>query len=145
MNNASMNGYRFAELATGESLTSPDTCDCCERTGLKKTVKLVNPAGRVVWFGVGCAARAMGCEPMVVRKARADALTVAEENARKARQEAAKKEDDRWQCFLDRASGALNGGGTRDRFEQIRKLGGMAVARESYRSWCAKVGESWRR
>ena len=31
------------------------------------------PEGRVVWFGVGCAARAMGLEPLAVRQARAAA------------------------------------------------------------------------
>lgn len=136
---ALVNGYRFAELATGESLTSPDTCDCCERTGLKKTVKLVNPAGRVVWFGVGCAARAMGCEPMVVRKARAEALTAAEENERKARSEAHAKEDAAYQAFLDTHAGIVNAwDGKRDRFRQAEKLGGIGAARAAYRAWCAK-------
>lgn len=138
---ALVNGYRFAELARGESLTSPDTCDCCERTGLKKTVKLVNPAGRVVWFGVGCAARAMGCEPMVVRKARAEALTAAEENEAKARREAHAKEDAAYQTFLDAEAGIINAwDGKRDRFRQCEKLGGIGAAREAYLAWRAKVG-----
>ncbi len=137
-----MNGYRFAELAIGESLTSPDTCDCCERTGLKKTVKLVNPDGRVVWFGVGCAARAMGCKLVVVQKARSEALTAAEENERKARREAHAKEDAAYQTFLDTDAGIVNAwDGKRDRFRQAEKLGGIGAARDAFRAWRAKVGE----
>jgi hypothetical protein len=100
------NGYRFAELGPGESLQSPDACDCCGREGLKKTVKLVNPAGRVVWFGTGCAARAMGLRPL----------------QEEARQDAA------WTLFLSKHAPGL------DRFEAIQALGGMAVARAKFKA-----------
>ncbi len=123
-----MNGYQFAELAPGESLQSPETCDCCGREGLKRTIKLINPEGRPVWFGVGCAAKALSVGAEVVRAARKGALDAAEAAESKARHAAWKAEDSRWQAFLDRQAGA-----GLDRFEQIQKLGGMSSARAQYR------------
>lgn len=122
------NGYKFAELARGESLQSPDVCDCCGREGLKKTVKLINPAGRVVWFGTGCAARAMGCDEEIVRAARKDAQTREEANAKADLDRERAKEDARWQAFLNERAGASS-----DRFAQISKLGGFKAARAAYK------------
>ena len=36
------------------------TCDCCGKANLKKTVVLKNGEGDVVFYGVNCAARALG-------------------------------------------------------------------------------------
>jgi hypothetical protein len=124
----SLNGYSFAELGPGESLQSPDTCDCCERTGLKKTVKLVSPAGRVVWFGTGCAARAMGCQPLVVRQARAAAEATAIEKARVERCRIWAAEDAVWGAFLAVAAPGHDG----NRFKQIEALGGYSAARAAF-------------
>lgn len=128
MERASLNGYRFAELARGESLQSPDVCDCCGREDLKKTVKLVNPDGRVVWFGVGCAARAMGCKPLMVKHARQDAIDACAAAERVAQFEIDRAEDARWQAYLDSAAPAHTG----NRFKQIEALGGWAASRAGY-------------
>jgi hypothetical protein len=131
----SMNGYRYAKLAAGESLCSPETCDCCGREGLKKTIKLINPAGCPVWFGVGCAARAMGVAGHEVRAARADQVEAQRQNEVRARAEAAAVRDRAWQAFLNEAAGT--GADVCDwqgpcRFKQIQKLGGMAAARARF-------------
>lgn len=128
-NDTSMNGYRFGELARGESLCSPEVCDCCGREGLKKTVKLISPEGRVVWFGVGCAARAMGCKPPVVRQARQEAIDTLEEQERRANWDVAQAEDARWQAWLDAHTTARG-----NRFKQIEELGGWTAARSGYRA-----------
>jgi hypothetical protein len=64
------NGYRYAELARGEALQSPSVCDCCGREDLKRTIKLVNPEGRAMWVGCGCAARLLGTDTKTVRAAK---------------------------------------------------------------------------
>jgi hypothetical protein len=125
------NGFRFAELACGESLCSPTACDCCGREDLKRTVKLINPEGCVVWFGTGCAAVAMGLTKPAVRKAK-KAVEDAAESAERAANDAARKvEDSRWQAFLDAQVGKA------DRFTQIEKLGGYAKARAKFVSEAA--------
>lgn len=131
------NGYRYAELEPGESFQSPDVCDCCGREGLKRTVKLVNPAGRSVWFGVGCAARAMSVGVDEVRAARKDAEARAWQNEQKARDEARRAADEPFQAFLNDAAGtgpdvAEWEGGQTSRFKQLEKLGGYAAARALY-------------
>ncbi len=121
---ATNNGYRFAELARGESLQSPSVCDCCGREDLKKTVKLINPEGRPVWYGVGCAARSMGTTTKTVRAAKRAAEVAAINAEQIARNTEWRLTDASWQAFLDRAAGPG------ERYDQIRKLGGMAKARE---------------
>ena len=130
----SLNGFRFAALARGESLQSPDVCACCGRDGLKKTVKLINPAGRAVWFGTGCAARAMGVKPLVVRDAARSAEMTAADIERRERATEERAEDMRWQAFLDEVapSAAVSWDGRPNRFEQIDRLGGYAAARAAY-------------
>lgn len=118
------NGYRFAELARGESLQSPSVCDCCGREDLKRTVKLINPKGRPVWFGAGCAAKAMGTTTKAVRIAKRAAEDAANEAERAASHAEWRLTDASWQAFLDKAAGPG------ERYDQIRKLGGMAKARE---------------
>lgn len=134
----SFNGFRFAELGRGESLCSPDVCDCCGREDLKKTVKLINPEGRVVWFGVGCAARAMGCKPLVVRHGRQDAIDALASAERRERYAIEQAEDDRWQAWLDSVVPAL---ASKDpacrganRCRQIDALGGWTAARAGYKA-----------
>ena len=62
--------YSYATLALGESLSSPTVCECCGREELKKTIKLNKRYGGSVWFGVGCAAKAMSLKTSEVEKAR---------------------------------------------------------------------------
>lgn len=125
---ATNNGYRFAELALGEALQSPSVCDCCGREDLKRTIKLINPEGRPVWFGCGCAARAMSVDLNLVRAAKKAAEDRAYEAEQTAKQAAHKVTDAAWQAFLDRVAPGMG------RYEQIRSLGGMAKARELYKS-----------
>lgn len=124
------NGYRYAELARGESLCSPDTCDHCGRPDLKKTVKLITPEGRVVWFGVGCAANAMGASLKAVRAGKAKAESDLEARERQENNAWAQEQTDRWQAFLDQHAPAQHG----DRFKQIEALGGWNVARAQFRA-----------
>jgi hypothetical protein len=119
------NGFKFAELARGESLQSPDTCECCERQDLKRTVKLINPAGRVVWYGTGCAAKAMSVGINVVRAARREQESHAAALARIERDRAAHARYVEFQAWLDARVPALRG----NRFGQLEALGGMAAAR----------------
>lgn len=118
------NGYRFGELGPGESLQSPSVCDCCGREDLKRTVKLINPGGAVVWYGCGCAARVMGLAPKTVRAAKKAAEEQADTAARLAREAEHRASDALWQAFLDSAAGPVG-----DRFKQIEALGGYAAAR----------------
>lgn len=118
------NGYRYAELARGEALQSPNVCDCCGREDLKRTIKLINPEGRSMWVGCGCAARLMGVEVKLVRKAKKAAEDRAYEAEQIAKQAANRLTDAAWQAFLD---SQVPG---QERYDQIRTLGGMAKARE---------------
>ncbi len=128
------NGYRYAELARGESLCSPDTCDHCERTNLKKTVKLISPEGRVVWFGVGCAANAMGVGLKEVRAGKAKAESDLAQREREARHAWDQEEDAVWQTFLDQYAPAQKG----NRFKQIEAIAGGSdgwrVVREKFQA-----------
>lgn len=125
--NTTHNGFRFAELARGESLQSQDVCDCCGREGLKKTVKLISPEGRVVWFGVGCAAKAMGVGVDVAREARKAAIETEQDRVKADADRARRQADEAWQTFLDARAGA-----GRDRFSQIDRLGGYKAARAMF-------------
>lgn len=123
------NGYRYAELARGEAMQSPSVCDHCGREDLKRTIKLINPEGRPVWIGSGCAARLMGVDVKVVRAAKKAAEDRAYAIEQAAKQAAHKLDDAAWQAFLDCATRP-----GMDRYEQIRALGGMAKARELLRA-----------
>lgn len=126
------NGYRYAELARGEALQSPSVCDHCGREDLKRTIKLINPEGRAVWIGAGCAARLMSVDVKAVRAAKKAAEDKAYEAEQAAKQAARRLDDAAWQAFLDSATRP-----GMDRYEQIRALGGMAKARELLRSQTA--------
>ena len=45
-----------------------DTCDCCGKTNLKKTVVLRDVDGEIHFFGSSCAARATGWSAPEIRK-----------------------------------------------------------------------------
>lgn len=125
-----LRGFQFAELGPGELLQSPDVCDLCGREELKRTIKLINPDGRVVWFGAGCAAKAMGIGIKAVQQAKRDAERAVDDAERAQRRGRDQAEDAQWQAFLDRhAPGHLDWQGKPDRFAQIQALGGMSTAR----------------
>src|SRR5690606_32454635 len=92
--------FEYAVLGPGESLCSPDTCDCCGRDGLKKTVKLVHPSGNAVWYGVGCAAKAMSLKNGEVERARKAQISDLEDSERKSRAVAFHAEQAEWVAFL---------------------------------------------
>jgi hypothetical protein len=123
-----MNGYKFADLAPGDSHTSPNTCSCCGREGLKRTVKLLSPAGVVVWFGVGCAAKACGVGTLAINRGEKAQKTSATQAASAMRQEMAREEQARWEAWLN----ANAGRGPIP--EQVERLGGFSMAREAYRN-----------
>ncbi len=115
--------FTLAALGPGESLTSPDTCECCGREYLKKTVKVTDGVA-VMWMGVGCAAKACGVGIREARKAHKvleDARAVA---ARAIRDEAHRAHMARWTAHLDARCPALKG----DTFRQIEALGGYYAA-----------------
>jgi len=135
------NGYKYAELAIGESLGSPTVCDHCGKEELKRTIKLINPAGRVVWFGVGCAANAMGLGLKEVRRAKAaqdSDLSSRERAIADAKREAQFKldqiEGDKWAAWC--AANAIRPEGIIDfdwnLYTQIKALGGYKAARAAY-------------
>jgi hypothetical protein len=127
------NGFRYAELSRGEGLCSPDTCDHCGRQNLKKTIKLITPDGQCVWFGVGCAARAMGIGLKEVKAAKARAESALAQQERAERQALAMVEDAIWDAFLNRHAPSARG----QRGKQIEALGGYPAARALYREECA--------
>jgi hypothetical protein len=71
---------------------SVNQCECCGRTGLKKTVAIGNTDGNVRYLGTECAARAMGVRKATVEKgvrsaAKEAVLAAARERARRDREE----------------------------------------------------------
>lgn len=107
-----------------------DTCDCCGRTNLKATVALETEAGAVVYYGVTCAARAIGrkvSEVKAAAKAADDAKAAAERAARDA---AFRADYDRMQAWLDAVVPSQKG----ERLLQLEALGGYAAAKALYRA-----------
>ncbi len=108
------------------------TCDCCGKTNLKSTLALSVDGGEAVYYGVVCAARAIGRSEKEVRsgaraadKAKAKAAAEAE---RKAHYEAFVAQRARWQAWLQ-----ANGTG-RDDYEREASLGGYATAWRAFLS-----------
>ena len=122
------NGFRFAELARGESLCSPTTCDCCGREELKRTIKLVHPSGRTVWYGTGCAAKAMSVGERDVKRAREEQVSADSKALASAQDAARRAEYAAFQAFLDARVPQHRG----ERFQQLQAMGGMQAARQAY-------------
>jgi hypothetical protein len=119
-------------LGTTDDVT---TCDCCGRTGLKSTVALEREDGAQVFYGVTCAALALKSTAKDVRKGARDADRAREDAERAKRDAIARADDLLWQAFLDGAAGRgadVSDGMGANRFLQIKKLGGFAVARELF-------------
>ena len=120
-----MNAARFtlAALGPGESLTSPDTCECCGREYLKKTVKVTDGVA-VMWMGVGCAAKACGVGIREARKAHKVLEDARADAERVARAEAHRASMARWTAHLNARCPEHAG----DIFRQIEALGGYDAA-----------------
>jgi hypothetical protein len=110
-------------LGTTDDVTS---CDCCGRSDLKSTVALSFDEAEPVYFGVVCAAKALGRDGRYIKSEarKADALR-AEQDATASRL-AFEAEARPWFSFL-----ASNGKGA-DTFTQIQSLGGYKLARAAF-------------
>jgi hypothetical protein len=93
-------------------------CDCCQREGLKKTVK-IDVGNGIAHYGTGCAARALREPEATVRKIAKAADDAAHEAAQKARAAAFALEYQTIQAALDARLPHLAG----DRFRQRQALG----------------------
>lgn len=110
-------------------------CDCCGRTGLKSTVALEAADEGTVYYGVTCAARALGRTAKEVRSEARDADRAKAAAAQAIRDASNRAHDAAWQAFLDERAGT--GADVRDglglvRFKQIQKLGGFTSARDMF-------------
>ena len=105
-----------------------DTCDCCGRTNLKRTVALRDSGGEVGFYGTTCAALLLRREAKDVRREAREAQDRIEEATRAEKQRASQAELERWTAFLRQRSG-INA----DVATMIRALGGFASARSAYR------------
>lgn len=111
-----------------------DSCDCCGKTNLKRTVALSDTeTGEDVFFGVICAARAMKIAAVDVRRGvasaeAAKAAKVAAERAAKNREQ-----DARWLAHLVAKTGGLRDfRGDYSIFDMIQALGGFKAARAGF-------------
>ncbi len=120
--------YRPAGMSFMDRMNVPTTCGCCDRQGLKTTVKLVGPAGEIVWMGTGCAAKAMGVGVDVFRRAAREADTVLASAEAAAAKVVSDAECARWFAWLTFHAGPG------DVIVQIGRLGGYAAARAAYRA-----------
>lgn len=104
-----------------------DSCDCCGKTGLKRTVALTDlDTSEIVYFGTSCAAQSMKIPSADVRKESRKAQDEKDEAARLAKEKANREEFKKWSNFLT----AKTGGD--DVFLMIQSLGGIAKARQLY-------------
>lgn len=121
--------FRPAATSAMERLTSPDTCECCGREYLKKTVKVTDGAA-VMWMGTGCAAKACGIGIREFGKTLKIAQDTQDAAEREARAQANREYTARWTAHLNARCPQLAG----DIFRQIEALGGYDAA---------KVGFAW--
>lgn len=105
-----------------------DTCDCCGRTKLKRTVALLNENGSEVFFGTECAAQALKLPATDVRKAARSAQAARDAAASKARRAAFDAEFAAWSKFLRERTGLS------EVAPAIQALGGIANARAAFRA-----------
>ena len=114
-----------------------DSCDCCGKTNLKRTVVLQDTEndGEFVFFGTTCAARAM---KIPVKEVKAGVKS--KEDAKRASERAARRERDRiemaeWSAFLvEQTGGIFDFRGDPCIFSMIQALGGFQAARTLQRA-----------
>lgn len=103
-----------------------DTCGCCGKTGLKRTVRMRLENGEVEYLGTTCAARATGTTAAEARVAALDAQRAADLTARAAVDAPRVAEAVAWLQFLvDRTGGG-------EVAAMVEKLGGFAAARAAF-------------
>jgi hypothetical protein len=107
-----------------------DTCECCGRKNLKRTVALADEHGLVTFFGTECAAQALKLPAADVRKGAKAAQDAADELVRKERARQTEAENLRWVGFLRARSGLVGA----DVGVMIQALGGFAAARDAFRN-----------
>lgn len=99
--------YRIGATSAMERANVPSECSCCGREDLKKTVKLVPLAGgSPVWFGTGCAAKALGMGVPAFRK---EAKRLQDEQDARdfaARAAADRRETEAWFAWLTARAGS---------------------------------------
>lgn len=107
-----------------------DSCDCCGKSNLKRTVALADAddGGEVVFFGTTCAARAMKIPAAEVRKGARDVQRAKDSAAAAARDAAARVEREAWFAFLLEKTGKTSVA------EGILAMGGITTARAAFKS-----------
>lgn len=118
-------------------ISGGDTCDCCGRTDLLKTIPVVALAdGGLSWFGSGCAARACGLKTSSqARTARARIVQDIEERARLEQAEARKVEDAKWAAHIAGLPKVIRDWtGQVDRFRTLEANGGYQAVQADYLS-----------
>lgn len=90
-------------------------CDCCGKSGLKKTVAL-DKGGVVRYFGTECAAKAMGLTKLAVEKGVRSATKAAAEAAERERANRANAEREVYDAWK-----LATFGDTRDSLERFRQ------------------------
>jgi len=107
-----------------------DTCECCGRDNLKRTVALRDlDTGEVEFFGTTCAAHLLKMKATDLRSDARQVQRWKDEAARKARMEQARKDAAPWFRFLRESTDAT------EVADQIRELGGFAAARSKFAAW----------
>ena len=105
-----------------------DSCDCCGKSNLKRTVALADAddGGEVVFFGTTCAARAMKIPAAEVRKGARNAQREKDQAAAVARSKAAAAAEAVWFAFLVEQTGKTSVA------DGIAAMGGFAAARAAF-------------
>ena len=121
--------FRPAATTALERASIPAECQCCGRSELKTTVKVVSlDGGTTLWMGTGCAAKACGVGVREFGKSLKAAQDAQYDVEWKARDAEAKRAYAHFQAFLDARCPQFAG----DRLRQLEALGGMRAAREGY-------------
>lgn len=126
------NALRPAPMTALDRAVTGGTCECCGREELKRLVKLTDGA-RVVWYGVGCAARAVGQTERVFRAAAKRAQD--EHDAREAAAAAAARDAEfaRWCGWVQARTGVSCPERLHAALHEVYP-GGAAKARADYRA-----------
>lgn len=121
-------------MYTIEGITDErDSCDCCGKTNLKRTVVLRTEDGEFVFFGTTCAARAMKRTVKEVKAGIKSAEDRKREIERAAWQKAQDEEHARWVAHLVAKTGGIKDwSGSWDILGMIRACGGYDAAHEGF-------------
>jgi len=105
-----------------------DTCGCCGKTGLKRTVVIRQDNGDLDFFGTTCAAEALKLSAKDVTAQARKAEAAKQRAADQARAKQAEAEFAEWVSFLRTATGM----GGHDVGAMVTALGGFAPARAAF-------------